>query len=161
MTDAPHHRAPVKDPIARRLREARDAPMERSQSEWAKLLGVTKALVSHWETGRARPSYETAARISEISGISCDHLIAGRPGPTMARFLALPQALREWVMLQLMVAEEAYRRMPFAYEQRVPQARYEAFERHLRGIEAELGNHPDAIKAALEESRSQLRPRKK
>jgi DNA-binding XRE family transcriptional regulator len=107
--------------------------MERSQTEWAKLLGVTKGLTSHWETGRSRPSYEVLARIAQVSGLSCDYLITGQKmdRSLLQRVTALPPALREWALHQMDVAERACTAMPFAYDAPVPHGRRKQFEDYL------------------------------
>lgn len=40
-----------------------------TQEEWAKELGVSKATVCSWETGRAQPPFEIVQKMASSSGI--------------------------------------------------------------------------------------------
>lgn len=46
-----------------------------TQYELAKMVGITQAMVSHYETGRCNPDLETAARIANALGCKVDDLI--------------------------------------------------------------------------------------
>lgn len=50
--------------ISQRIRELR-AKSKLSQDEFAKKLGVSRAAVAQWETGKTRPSFDSIRRISE------------------------------------------------------------------------------------------------
>ena len=43
-----------------------------SQAEWARTLGVSKASVGNYETGRCEPPYTVIRKMSEVSGIPID-----------------------------------------------------------------------------------------
>lgn len=47
-----------------------------TQSEIAKKAGVTRGLISQYVTGRTRPSYEVAQKLSEALDLSFDALIS-------------------------------------------------------------------------------------
>lgn len=47
-----------------------------TQYELAKLVGITQAMVSHYETGRNTPDLETAAKIAKALGCKVDDLIS-------------------------------------------------------------------------------------
>ena len=46
-----------------------------TQNELAQMVGITQAMVSHYETGRCNPDLETAARIANALGCKVDDLI--------------------------------------------------------------------------------------
>lgn len=63
-----------------RLKEAREAA-KLTQPQLARLVGVTKASVSHWETGRTKDiKNNTFARISDVTGYTVRWLATGE-GP--------------------------------------------------------------------------------
>ena len=45
-----------------------------TQEEWAKALGVSKATVCTWETGRAQPTFETVQKMANVSGIPIQYI---------------------------------------------------------------------------------------
>lgn len=46
-----------------------------TQAELATMIGITQAMVSHYETGRRVPDLETAAKIANALGCKVDDLI--------------------------------------------------------------------------------------
>jgi len=87
-------------------------------------VGVTKGLLSQIETGVTMPSVPVLVRIAARLGASVDSIIHG-PGhqplssqPTLPghalddRIAALPEGLREFVLLSLKRAEKAARHIP-------------------------------------------------
>lgn len=46
-----------------------------TQEELATMIGITQAMVSHYETGRRVPDLETAAKIAYALGCKVDDLI--------------------------------------------------------------------------------------
>ena len=46
-----------------------------TQKQLADAIGITQAMVSHYETGRRTPDLETAARIANALGCKVDDLI--------------------------------------------------------------------------------------
>lgn len=47
---------------------------EKTQEEWAELLGVTKQTVCNWETGKTEPGLAVVRKMSELSGIPIDFI---------------------------------------------------------------------------------------
>lgn len=45
---------------------------DKTQDEWAELLGVAKSTVSNWESGKTIPSLPIIRKMSELSGIPID-----------------------------------------------------------------------------------------
>ncbi len=61
--------------IARRIREIRG--FDRTQKEFAQLLGVSQATVSKLEKGLVLPSPQVLLKLSEVSGKSVDWILKG------------------------------------------------------------------------------------
>lgn len=57
-----------------------------TQEQLAQKLYVSAALVSKWETGMSRPTYECAGRVAELFGVTVDSIIG--PGAYLAGELA-------------------------------------------------------------------------
>ena len=51
-----------------------------TQSEMARLLGVTNKAVSKWETGKSKPTTNTLRKIAVLFGLSMDELLTVRKG---------------------------------------------------------------------------------
>lgn len=47
-----------------------------TQKQLADMLGISQAMVSHYETGRCVPDIETAAKIAKALGCKVDDLIS-------------------------------------------------------------------------------------
>lgn len=50
------------------------ANAEKTQEEWAELLGVTKQTVCNWEAGKTCPDLAKVRRMSELSGVPIDFI---------------------------------------------------------------------------------------
>lgn len=48
-----------------------------TQEEAAKRIGVSKSIISKWETGKSYPSLENLSKISETYGVSINEILAG------------------------------------------------------------------------------------
>ena len=53
-----------------------------SQAGLAKLLGVSAASVSQWESGEKRPRKDNLERMSEVLGVSVDYLLGKQENPS-------------------------------------------------------------------------------
>jgi DNA-binding XRE family transcriptional regulator len=51
------------------------ANAQKTQKEWAELLGVSKATVVSWEAGNSSPKFTQVQEISRLSGIPIQHII--------------------------------------------------------------------------------------
>ncbi|KRL72376.1 hypothetical protein FC54_GL001108 [Ligilactobacillus saerimneri DSM 16049] len=49
-----------------------------SQSELAKIIGVTQTTITAWETGKAEPASSAVANLADYFGVTTDYLL-GRP----------------------------------------------------------------------------------
>lgn len=66
----------AKDKLGERIYEIRKQN-ERSQKEFADLLGVTRNTVSRWETDKQKPNSEDIINIARTFDISCDTILMG------------------------------------------------------------------------------------
>jgi len=57
--------------------------MNLTQTELARRLGITRASLSHYETGRRVPDFETISKMADFFGVSVDYIIGRteRPDP--------------------------------------------------------------------------------
>ena len=62
--------------IAKFLKEERENS-NFNQEEAAKRIGVSKSIISKWETGKSYPSLENLSKISETYGVSINEILAG------------------------------------------------------------------------------------
>lgn len=49
---------------------------DKTQREWAALLGVTNITVNNWESGKTAPTLDKLRKISQLSGIPMDYIFA-------------------------------------------------------------------------------------
>ena len=63
--------------IAKFLKEERENS-NLTQEEAAKRIGVSKSIISKWETGKSYPSLENLSKISETYGVSINEILAGK-----------------------------------------------------------------------------------
>lgn len=61
----------------RKLREEKGL----TQEELAKILGISRATLASWETGRREPDFETTSKIAEFFGVSIDYLLGRTNNP--------------------------------------------------------------------------------
>lgn len=45
---------------------------DKTQDEWAELMGVAKSTVCNWESGKTIPNLQKIRKMSELSGIPID-----------------------------------------------------------------------------------------
>ncbi|WP_027826369.1 helix-turn-helix domain-containing protein [Ligilactobacillus saerimneri] len=63
--------------IGQRIRDLRKQK-KMSQSELAKIIGVTQTTITAWETGKAEPASSAVANLADYFGVTTDYLL-GRP----------------------------------------------------------------------------------
>ena len=66
-----------------------------TQTELAKLMVVTPATVSHYETGRHAPSLETVLWLADFFGVTTDYLLGRTSGKTVGETVDLLLSLRK------------------------------------------------------------------
>lgn len=82
-----------------------------TQSELAEKLDVSRQAVSRWEMGTARPELENLVALSELFGVTLDHLLKGEDTPEAVSpelVLAEPEAAEppkkhNWFLLWLLL----------------------------------------------------------
>ena len=52
-----------------------------TQTELARRLGITRASLSHYETGRRVPDFDTLAKMADLFGVSVDYIIGRTEQP--------------------------------------------------------------------------------
>jgi transcriptional regulator with XRE-family HTH domain len=63
--------------IGERLKKLRG---KRTQEEVAQKIGISRARLSHYETGRSEPDSEILKKLADFYGVSTDYLIYGEEG---------------------------------------------------------------------------------
>lgn len=75
MTAIEHAAAPVVWTLGEYMWKARkDAGLD--QEQVAKAIGVSRALVGHWENDRSEPSYRRLVKFAELTGFPLDVLLS-------------------------------------------------------------------------------------
>ena len=80
-------------PLNDRLREERKRK-GLTQEQLAGLMSVSRQTISHWETGRASPDYESLRHLSEALEINLSDLL-GEEKEQQAADVAIPSAAQE------------------------------------------------------------------
>jgi transcriptional regulator with XRE-family HTH domain len=70
----------MNETIGTRIRKVRES-RGMSQSDLARLAGVTPAAVWNWETHGTRPRHDTLASVAKVLGVTVEHLVSGDTGP--------------------------------------------------------------------------------
>lgn len=111
-----------------------------TQERMGELLGKTKAAVSNFENGQNNPSLETVIRYAETTGVSLDWLVLGREpdGVYDKRIRELPEALREYVVNALVLAERVQLSTPARFLRAPTSEQYLEFSEYLTRLSKEL-----------------------
>lgn len=113
----------------------------------AERVGVTKGLVSQFEAGQTMPSVSVLMKLADALGVSIDALLLGNghkrasqpvlPGMGLDdRIAALPEGLREFVLLSLQRAEHAMRHVPAQFITPPTSANWSEFAAYLETLSA-------------------------
>lgn len=138
----PRNQKPTKDPIGARIRHIRTEICKETQLQFATKLRVSKGLVSQWELGETPAQLKELLKIAARGRKSLDYLVLGRAepsGPIDERIQKLPPVLRARVMHSLHVAEEAVRRVPFAWNEPPDRKLAQEHDTYLKTLSVELG----------------------
>jgi transcriptional regulator with XRE-family HTH domain len=116
----------------------------KTQQEIADALNVTKSNVSSYEKGRHTPSLAAAVTFCEQTGVSLDWLVLGRE-PSAGydkRIRALPDALREYVVEALLLAERVQSSTPAKFLRPPTTDTYVEFSNLLAELSKNLAKTP-------------------
>ena len=58
---------------------------DKTQDEWAELMGVAKSTVCNWESGKTIPNLQKIRKMSELSGIPIDLIFVPEKAAWMNR----------------------------------------------------------------------------
>lgn len=67
--------------FSERLKELRMARGDMSQTELARLLGVSQSAVANWEGGKREPNHEVTAQVADFFGVTVDYLLGHSDDP--------------------------------------------------------------------------------
>ena len=111
-----------------------------TQQQVADALDKTKAAVSNFENDNNKPSIETLIAFAKETKVSLDWLLLGvQPGGEYdARIRALPDALREYVMMALLLAERVQMSSPVQFMRPPTTANYAEFSAYLTKLAADM-----------------------
>lgn len=126
--------------IGQRMKAAR-LQAGKGQREIAEALGVTVAAVSNCENDRNSPSLVAAVEFCKQTGVSLDWLILGRE-PSAGydkRIRELPEALREYVVEALLLAERVQISAPARFLRPPTAETYADFSKVLSELAKNLG----------------------
>jgi transcriptional regulator with XRE-family HTH domain len=113
----------------------------KTQQQIADALGVTKSNVSQYEKDKHTPSLAAAVAFCEQTGASLDWLVLGRE-PSSGydkRIRALPDALREYVIEALLLAERVQTSTPAKFLRPPTTETYVEFSNLLSELSKNLG----------------------
>lgn len=111
-----------------------------TQQQVADALDKTKAAVSNFENGQNKPSLETLIAFAAETNVSLDWLVLGREpeGTYDKRIRELPEALREYVINALVLAERVRVSTPARFLRPPTSEQYLEFSQYLTRLSDEL-----------------------
>lgn len=72
--------------IGSKIKAARVAA-QLTQEQVAEALGVTRQTLSNWENGKTYPDIVSVIKMSDLYGVSLDHLLKGKEEPPMSEYI--------------------------------------------------------------------------
>lgn len=134
------------DPVLGKNIEAVRKVHKLTQEQLADACGVSKGLISQFEKGITMPSVPVLAKISLKLGTKVDTMLYGSAGTARAmqallpgmgleeRVAALPEVMREFVLLTLAKAETAARHVPSQFLRAPTKESWPEFAAYLEAI---------------------------
>lgn len=125
--------------LGARLKHAR-LQAGHTQERMGEFIGKTKGAVSNFENGQNKPALETLIRYAEVTGVSLDWLVLGRQpdGTYDKRIRELPEALREYVVNALVLAERVQLSTPARFMRPPTAEQFVEFSEYLTRLSAEM-----------------------
>lgn len=123
--------------LGERMRAAR-TQRGLKQADVAVLLNCTRGAVSQFENGNNCPSLETLVDFAKATNVSLDWLLLGKQpgGQYDPRIQALPEALRQYVIEALLLAERVQLSIPAELLAPPTSANYSQFSEYLTRLSA-------------------------
>lgn len=114
------------------MQKAREAA-KMTQMQVAEGVGLkTKSAVSQWENNKTTPELDQFRAFCALTGASADELLLGKKLQGLEKRIgALPEALREFVIQALELAEEAKPHIPTKFLTPPTKQTYQAFHQYL------------------------------
>lgn len=152
-----HRTAAAQETFGSRLRGRREAK-QLSQEQLGEKIGVSKAAVSRWESNRDRPDYDKLVKITEELECSADYLLTGAEGVSgrmidpetykvLLRLDALPEALKEYVIGALQIAERTKSHIPERFIKAPTRETWQQFHEYLQALADSLPKGVDGNKS--------------
>jgi transcriptional regulator with XRE-family HTH domain len=117
--------------LGTKIKAAR-AEAKLTQQQVADALDITKGSVSQWETNETTPTLNQFRAFCALTSASADALLLDRQLRGLEKRIgALPDALREYVMQALQLAETAKPRIPTRFLTPPTKQTYQAFHQYL------------------------------
>lgn len=105
---------------------------KKTQDQIAEGLKLTKGAVSQWETNTTTPTLGQFRAFCDLTGASADELLLNRRLSALEKRIgALPDALREYVMQAIELAEHTRERIPSRFLTAPTKQTYPAFHQYL------------------------------
>lgn len=117
--------------LGAKIRAARKAA-KMTQQKVADGLDLTKGAISQWETNDTTPTLNQFRAFCALTSSSADEILLDRQLRGLEKRIgALPDALREYVMQALQLAEQAKPRIPTRFLTPPTKQTYQAFHQYL------------------------------
>lgn len=125
--------------IGERMKQAR-LLARKTQQQIADALGKTKAAVSNFENGNNLPAIDTLIAFAQETKVSLDWLLLGKEpdGEYDKRIRSLPEALREYVINALLLAERVQLSTPARFLRAPTAEQHNEFTQYLTKLSAEM-----------------------
>ncbi len=129
------------DEFGPRMKQARLAA-GKTQQQIADAIGKTKAAVSNFEKNHNLPSLETVMAFAQETKVSLDWLLLGKQpeGEFDQRIRALPEALKEYVISSLLLAERVQLSIPARFLRPPTTESYVEFSAYLQRLSEEMSS---------------------
>ena len=116
--------------------------LDLTQADISAMLECTRGAVSQFETGNNQPGIETLVTFARATGASLDWLLLGKTpgGQYDPRIQALPDALRQYVIEALLLAERVQLSIPDGLLAPPTTANYAQFSDYL--LRLSKADHP-------------------
>lgn len=117
--------------LGKKIKESREFA-QLTQDQAAEALGITKGAISQWEQNKTTPTLTQFRAFCSITNASADELLLDKElRGVEKRINALPDAMREYVLLAIEFSESIKEKIPIRFMVAPTKATYQAFHQHL------------------------------